>query len=123
MSIWLIAVMGCVLSVIIESEEAESMLGAFAILFILFLSLLYQPVWVEFDKKSITIHFLFGFFQKLDWDSVWKVERQSFPSDMKYYRVFGDAYGKTAFFTSSKIPYTRKIQRLLREYWDEKFIK
>ena len=123
MSIWLIAVIGCVLSVIIEGENDDSMLGAFVILLILFLGFLYRPIWVEFDEKSITIHFLFGCFQKLDWDSVWKVERQSFPSDMKYYRVFGDSYGKTAFFTSAKIPYTRKIQRLLREYWNEKFIK
>ena len=78
---------------------------------------------IEFDKKSLTIHFLFGFFQKTNWDTVWKVERQSMPSDIRYYQIYGDSYGKKAFFTSNTIPYNRKIQRLLREYWRKDFKK
>ena len=92
-------------------------------LFVLFIALLFRPVSIEFDKKSLTIHFLFGFFQKLNWDTVWKVERQSMPSDIRYYQIYGDSYGKKAFFTSPKIPYSRKMQRLLREYWNKDFGK
>lgn len=121
MSIWTIATAGCTVSFLIEKETAENMLYAFAILAVLFAALLFRPVCVEFDKKSLTIHFLFGFFQKLNWDTVWKIERQSVPSDIRYYHVFGDSYGKKAFFTSSIIPYNRRIQRLLREYWNNEF--
>lgn len=121
MSIWTIATAGCAVSFLIEKDTAENTLYAFAILAILFVSLLFEPVCVEFDKKSLTIHFLFGFFQKLNWDTVWKIERQSMPSDTRYYHVFGDSYGKKAFFTSSKIPYNQRTQRLLREYWNNEF--
>ena len=121
MSIWIIATAGCTVSFLIEKETAENTLYAFVILAVLFVSLLFKPVCVEFDKKSLTIHFLFGFFQKLNWDTVWKIERQSKPSDIRYYNVFGDSYGKKAFFTSSKIPYNQRIQRLLREYWNNEF--
>jgi len=121
MSIWGVATTGCVLSFVTDKEPAENRLYAFVVLSIIFIALLYRPIFFEFDKTSITIHFLFGFFQKLNWDSIWKIERQSLPSDIKYYQVFGDSYGKKAFFTSAKIPCNRKIQRLLREYWDENF--
>lgn len=123
MSIWLVATLGCLLSFIIDNETVENMLYAFIVLFVLFIALLFRPVYIEFDKKSLTIHFLFGFFQKLNWDTVWKIERQIIPSDIGYYRVFGDSYGKKAFFTSNQIPYNRKIQRLLREYYSKDFKK
>jgi hypothetical protein len=123
MSIWIVAVVGYLLSFIVDSKTRENTLYAFIVLFVLFIALLVRPVWVEFDKKSLTIHFLFGFFQKLNWDTVWKVERQIIPFDIRYYQVFGDSYGKKAFFTSSKIPYSRKTQRLLREYWNNDFEK
>ena len=123
MSIWLIVTFGCLLSFVVDNEKVENMLYAFIILFVLFIALLFRPICIEFDKKSLTIHFLFGFYQKLNWDTVWKVERQIIPSDTRYYRVFGDPYGKKAFFTSTQIPYNRKIQRLLREYWDKDFNK
>lgn len=121
MSIWAIATAGCVISFLIEKDTAENMLYAFIVLLILFISLLFRPVYIEFDKESLTTHFLFGFFQKINWDTVWKIERQSVPSDIRYYQVFGDSYGKKAFFTSSKIPYNQKTKRLLREYWNENF--
>ena len=122
-SIWLVAAFGYLLSFIVDNETGENMLYAFIVLFILFIALLFRPVSIEFDKKSLTIHFLFGFFQKLNWDTVWKVERQSMPSDSMYYQIYGDSYGKKAFFTSPKIPYSRKMQRLLREYWNKDFGK
>ncbi len=123
MSIWAIAAAGCVVSFLIEKDTAGNMLYAFVVLLILFVSLLFRPVYIEFDKECLTIHFLFGFFQKLNWDTIWKIERQSVPSDIRYYLVFGDSYGKKAFFTSNRIPYNRKIQRLLREYWSKDFKK
>ncbi len=123
MSIWLVAALGYLLSFIVGNETGENMLYAFIILFVLFVALLFRPVYIEFDKKCLTIHFLFGFFQRLNWDTIWKVERQSVPSDIRYYQVFGDSYGKKAFFTSTKIPYNRKTQRLLREYWNKDFKK
>jgi hypothetical protein len=121
MSIWTIVTAGCAVSFLIEKDTAENTLYAFAILAVLFAALLFRPVCVEFDKKSLTMHFLFGFFQKLNWDTVWKIERQSMPDDIMYYQVFGDSYGKKAFFTSSIIPYNQRTQRLLREYWNNEF--
>ena len=86
-SIWLVAAFGCLLSFIVGNETGENLLYAFIVLFVLFIALLFRPVSIEFDKKSLTIHFLFGFFQKLNWDTVWKVERQSMrqtPGIIKY---------------------------------------
>ena len=116
MSIWLIALFGWLLSLIMDKKATENILYPFIVLSFFFITLLFSPIYIEFDKNSLTIHFLFGFYQKLNWDTIWKVERQSPPSDFRYYRVFGDSYGKKAFFTSNKIPYNRKIRRLLNEY-------
>ena len=116
MSIWCLATAGCTLAFIIEKEAAEVVLGAFVVLIILFLSLLFRPIWVEFDKTSLTIHFMFGFYQKADWTSIWKIERESMPRDIRYCNVFGDFCGKSSFFTRPLIPYNRKIQRLIAMY-------
>ena len=124
MSIWAIITVGCALAFIIDiimNETTENMFYAFFVLLILFIPLLFRPVWIEFDKSTLTIHFLFGFFQKVNWESVWKVERIFF--EIRYYQVFGDVYGRKSFFTSTKIPCNRKTQRLLREYWNKKFEK
>ncbi len=116
MSIWCLATTGCILAFMIEKETVEVMPGAFAVLGILFLSLLFRPIWVEFDQKSLTIHFMFGFYQKADWTSIWKIERESMPRDIRYCNVFGDFYGRSSFFTRPKIPYSRKIRRLVTNF-------
>lgn len=121
MSIWIIGAIAVAIHFIIEKDTSESLLYAFVVSFVLFLSLLFYPFCVEFDKTSITIYYLFGFFEKINWDSIWKIERQCFPYNRRYYKIYGKSYGKTAFFTSAKIPCTRKIRRLLREYWRDNF--
>lgn len=121
MSIWLIATFGCFLSFIIDKKANENILYAFIVLFALFIALLFRPVYVEFDKECLTIHFLFGFFQRFNWNDIWKIERQGIPSDIRYFRVFGDSYGKKAFFTSAIIPYNQKNRQLLNTYWNEDY--
>ena len=122
LSIWLVFTVLCVFIYaidIIMKEKTDNMQYAFVVLLVLFIPLLFRPVWIEFDKDALTIHFIFGFFQKINWESVLKVERIFL--EKRYYRIFGDAYGRRSFFTSTKFPCNRKAQRLLREYWNEKF--
>lgn len=122
MSIWVVITALCVFSCVIDiimKETTDIMPYTFAVLLILFIPLLFRPAWIEFDEKVLTIYFIFGFFQKINWESIWKVERIFL--EKGYYQVFGDAYGRKSFFTSTKLPCNKKTQRLLREYWNEKF--
>ncbi len=97
--------------------SVESILLTVVFVALLFLAMLYRPVLMVFDEKGLTVHFMFGRYQRVDWSTVWKVERVSQPRDVDHYRVYGDAYGKQAFFTDTILPCGPRIRNLLREYW------
>ncbi len=121
MTIWCFATLGFIIGIIVDSSFADDAIYAAIVLVVLFFSLLFRPISIDFDTKYLTIHFLFGRYIKMKWESIWKIERQAMPEDNRYYKVFGDGFGKCAFFTSPKIPYSRKVQNLLREYWKKDF--
>ena len=99
-----------------ETLYTIDILYGFLVLFVFFFTLLFEPICASFDKTSITIYFSFGFYQKIDWESVHKIE-MVFQSK-RWYCIHGKPYGKKAFFTSTKIPATRKAERLLAEFTD-----
>lgn len=123
MIIWCTAALCYVVGVAVDRHLIDDAVYVAAILLLLFFSLLFHPIRMDFDRKAITIHFMFGFYETMDWKSIWKIERQAMPEDIRYYKIFCDGFVKSAFFTSPKIPYNRKVQKLLREYWNSNFQK
>lgn len=121
MSFFALMTILCVLVFIIDKEMSGNIFYFAVVWTVLFLMLLFEPLYVELDETSIMVRFLFSFFEKSDWSSVTKIERRI--SNRVYYRVFGDSYGKKSFFTSLEIPCNRKMRDLLREYWNENFEK
>lgn len=121
MSFFALATILCVLVFIIDKEMPGNIFYFVVVWAVLFLVLLFEPLYIELDETSITVHFLFGFFEKSDWASVSKIERHI--SNRIDYQIYGDSYGKKSFFTSLKIPCNRKMRGLLREYWNENFEK
>lgn len=95
----------------------ESILLTAVFVAVLFIAMLQRPVWMVFDEMGLTIHFMFGRYQRLEWNTVWKVERVRQPRDSDYYRLYGDASGKEAFFTDTILPCSPRVRKLLWEYW------
>lgn len=95
----------------------ESILLTVVFVTLLFVAMLQRPVWMVFDEMGLTIHFMFGRYQRLEWNTVWKVERVCRPRDSAYYRLYGDASGKEAFFTDTILPCGPRIRKLLCAYW------